>query len=391
MNRSNGDSAAHNADFSINNLPPGSKGELIANLNIVLIAVSTTLLTLKLYVRGLMFKTLGIDDLLMTIALGFLITLSSLEIANVGNGSGTHMDQVPPEKLSRFFAFLTTQKLIFVVSIGIVRASIAAFYPRWFLRAIYAVIFVIFAITLSVFCFLLTECKNVHDLWNVGAPDCKPKSLEAAPIWALSVVGIAVDIALIVLPIWVIALKMKLCAKTIQVVMVFCLGIFAVIIGIVRLGIIVNTDFTTDTTYKMSRVAPWTDLEGHVGLWTGCFPALQPLIRLARTKLDMTLSLRSTRKRNQSKNSSSQSQSQSLGSTTFSYVKKTESIGHTTVCEAGSSDNGPQEVNVELRDVEAGRSETASTPPGTIYRRTDVWVHVGGSVPPGQPTNRQSI
>lgn len=29
----------------------------------------------------------------------------------------------------------------------------------------------------------------------------------------------------------------------------------------------------------MSTIGQWTDLEGHVGLWCGCFPAMQPILR----------------------------------------------------------------------------------------------------------------
>lgn len=55
-------------DFTVFNLPPDSDGAILVNLNIALIAISAVILSLRLYVRGFMIKSLGLDDLVSSLA-----------------------------------------------------------------------------------------------------------------------------------------------------------------------------------------------------------------------------------------------------------------------------------------------------------------------------------
>ena len=43
----------------------------------------------------------------------------------------------------------------------------------------------------------------------------------------------------------------------------------------------------------MATIGVWTDLESHVGFWCGCFPSLQPIIRVVAFKLGLRSALSS--------------------------------------------------------------------------------------------------
>ncbi|KAH8900365.1 hypothetical protein GQ53DRAFT_127524 [Thozetella sp. PMI_491] len=367
------------------------------NLNIGLIVVSTLIVGARFYVRAFMTKVLGLDDLFAGIAYACLIAFSALEIHSVDLGSGAHMDQIPGYFVPKFFEAFTVQHLLYFWCVGLVRLAIVFFLLRlgrdtrlaWYNKAVYATGVVILLQTISCFLFRLLECRNISHLFlPPGSEDCLSKDKEAVMMWTHGGVGIAVDVALFCLPILVIKSQMIFSAKMIRVVLIFCVGMFASITGIVRLALMVQTDFSVDTTYKMAVIAFWTDLEGHVGLWCGCFPALQPLIRWASYHLGL---------RSQPYSSGAAKASQYAGASgsalggrshpghvsgkwaqSKGYVWSGSGVDHKSEAEPDSESSkgimpSPY-AGVELRNMEAGASKH-----GGIYKKTEVKVHVDDS------------
>lgn len=69
---------------------------------------------------------------------------------------------------------------------------------------------------------------------------------------------------------------------------VFTVGIFSCVTGIIRLSTIINIDMAHNTTFNITFASLWTDLEGHTALWVACFPAIQPLLRFISVKVGLT-------------------------------------------------------------------------------------------------------
>ncbi|KAL7623267.1 hypothetical protein AAE478_006948 [Parahypoxylon ruwenzoriense] len=198
---------------------PDYHGDTEIGLNGWLIGFSTIFYGLRIFVRVYMTKSPGLDDGIATLAYILLVVQSSMDINAVSFGSGAHLSYVPDDLVSKFFESLGIQTLIYFWAVAMTH--------------------------------------RVH-----------------------AVVGVAVDVILLILPIWVICTKMMWSRKTLQIILVLSVGVFAAATGIIRLAMMTAEDFFVDITYEMATLGIWTNLEGHVGLWCGCFPALQPILRM---------------------------------------------------------------------------------------------------------------
>jgi hypothetical protein len=211
-------------------------------------------------------------------------------------------------------------------------------------------------------------------------------------MWTHGAVGIAVDISLLALPVWVVSRKMMNTSKAVRVVLIFFVGIFVIITGIVRLSIMVGTDFAVDTTYKMATVAFWTDLEGHVGLWCACFPALQPLVRLASFKLGLRSKMDSSGKYlgkpSASGKSGKSGNKASVGDVESGFHSRTKngylrsSSGFDGTTDDGSDANSRKGIINETHaagGMELDEFDDELPRQGTIQRKTEVKIQVANN------------
>ncbi|ELQ39092.1 hypothetical protein OOU_Y34scaffold00514g9 [Pyricularia oryzae Y34] len=253
---------------------PGYNGHTPLILNSVFIVLTTIVVTSRLFVRAFMTKALGIDDLMCFLAFCFVIVLSSMEIHAVQYGSGAHIMYVPEELLGPWFEVNHPE----------------SFQEPKFMVAIWATGFVIVAQTIGCVVYRITECNQISDIWKpppLTEGHCVAPQQENAMMAGHQSIGLIIDVALLALPIWIIYDKMLFSKRAMQVILIFSIGIFVVVAGIIRLYMIKTLLFLADPTYNISTLGIWTDLEGHIGLWCGCFPAMQPLLRLVSHKLNL--------------------------------------------------------------------------------------------------------
>lgn len=59
-------------------------------------------------------------------------------------------------------------------------------------------------------------------------------------------IGLFLDVALLLLPLWIVYTKMMFTKKTASVLLIFSFGVFAVVTGIVRIALMLSVNFTAD-------------------------------------------------------------------------------------------------------------------------------------------------
>ncbi|KAH6968649.1 hypothetical protein DER45DRAFT_547069 [Fusarium avenaceum] len=266
--------------------PKSGDGQPIFNLNVALIVITSALMIVRLYVRGIMTRSLGWDDLLAVFAWGFVVCFSYLEIILVASGVGSHMEDVPKETLSRMFSLFPIDKLVFLLSGGVVRLSILAFLARIkkdriFTICIYGASTATIIVALATFFFALFSCTPVSDVFDASKPDrqCVSNFSIGRVRWAHAILASSLNIAILGLSVWVSRTINMTQGKTVKLTLVFAVGVFAVVATITRLiFLLTNGSYTTDLTYKMVRIAPWFPLEVHAGLWCVCLATFHPLL-----------------------------------------------------------------------------------------------------------------
>ncbi|EXL56932.1 hypothetical protein FOCG_04356 [Fusarium oxysporum f. sp. radicis-lycopersici 26381] len=281
--------------------PRHGNGQSVFDLNVALMVITNVLMILRLYVRGIMVKNLGWDDLLAVVAWGLVMTFSCIEIVLLTKGVGYHIQDVPKETLLQFLSLSPVDKSVFILAGGFVRLSILACLPRInrdrsFMTCVYGVFVATIITTVASFLFVLLSCSPVSDVFNAAKPDrqCVSKYSLSRMRWAHSIISTILNVVILSLCIWVSASTNKTRAQVIKMTLMLLLGLFAVVSTITRLILLLTTNMNVDMlvnhcrvlrittdiyyrTYISLRVAPFFSLEINSGLWCGCLPAFQPL------------------------------------------------------------------------------------------------------------------
>ncbi|GKU01632.1 hypothetical protein FLAG1_03787 [Fusarium langsethiae] len=175
--------------------------------------------------------------------------------------------------------------MLFISSGCFVRLSIVFCLPRIyrtrsFMTFIYGVSMATIIVATTSFLFLIFSCSPPADVFDAGKPDrqCVSNFTLGRMRQAHSLATTIINIIILGLTIKALSTTQKTRAKTIKRILILVLGVFVIVSTFVRVAMLLTTDLSTDTTYKMLRTQAWFPVEVHVGLWCSCLLTLEPLV-----------------------------------------------------------------------------------------------------------------
>ncbi|KAH8662472.1 hypothetical protein BX600DRAFT_551231 [Xylariales sp. PMI_506] len=230
---------------------------------------------------------MGLDDYTIVVAAILSAMYPILVIVmTVTAGGGLHTWEVTYADYQRFYYYLSVCKILFYVSVGMIKVSITLFVRRlangasrtWQILAdIFLATLVIYILAALFWCvFLCSPQRSIWDKWYAGtlaeAPRCADINLNSRVLSIIhSIQGVILLLAPIVI-LWRVRINL---AKKIRLFVIWAAGAVTVTFGLLQL---ISTGASTDIFWIFTKVLRWTTLDLAMGILTACLPVLDSAI-----------------------------------------------------------------------------------------------------------------
>ncbi|KAF7585963.1 hypothetical protein BBP40_009772, partial [Aspergillus hancockii] len=234
----------------------------VYSINIAMCSTATAFLFLRLYTRGILQRTIAVDDWFCVWAQVCAWIFAILGIVNIKNGYGVHIWDLHLDKLTPFKQNDLAGEDVFVVGIWLVKTSILLFYlrinPEKRFRQMTCAIMIFVAVysLISLLVFTL-GCIPTEALWDVTKMEGAKCVDQLAFVYANAAFNLFSDIITLVLPVrlcWTLQASAK---QRILLLIVLAMGSFACVIAIVRIVTMMPFVNSSDFTRYKVTLAKW--------------------------------------------------------------------------------------------------------------------------------------
>ncbi|KJZ76498.1 hypothetical protein HIM_04227 [Hirsutella minnesotensis 3608] len=261
--------------------PPSSGGSVVP-AGIATTLIACVCVALRLFTRvHVVSGNLGSDDFLVLCALAFSIAFFFVGRHLYTVGAGHHMwDVLYSDYSPRFLQTTVGATLTYAISISFSKLSILSFYLRvspdlFFRRAVYGLIGLVCAYTVSYILVIVFRCQPVAKSWDLAV---EGKCIEyLLPMMVLSIANILIDLIILVLPVKVIVPLQIPTRQKVSLVLLFATGGFVCCAAIKRTIIMPPLMRSPDYSWDLTAQFIWSFVEVNAGIVCASLAALKPL------------------------------------------------------------------------------------------------------------------
>ncbi|KAJ5654740.1 hypothetical protein N7490_001743 [Penicillium lividum] len=269
-------------------MPLEGRGLAIFTLAVVFMFLSIVTVSLRCFVRTVIVRAFGWDDILMIVAMVLFIMLSICCMVGTSNGVGhKYEDFTSIEVYKTALTWWWLSQVLYIWASAFAKISIAVALLRLTVKRVHHIILwgvigLTIAIGLVFWLVLLLDCQPISYFWNQVDGEHTGKCLSVDILidisYFYSAVTIICDFTLGILPIFLVwDLQMNRRTKM-AVGGILSLGAIASVAVIIRLPFL-HYYADIDFLYSSYQIAIWTVIETGLGITAGSLITLRPLFR----------------------------------------------------------------------------------------------------------------
>lgn len=265
------------------------RGDKVAEVTILFLALSWVTVSLRVYVRAIMTKSFGIDDWLAVLSLALFTFYCAFVLDGVHYGTGRHLTEI-----HNFENLIIAIKAWWIAEIGyvstttVLKLSIGFFLLRVCVKRfqrniIYAVLGVVTLYSVGYFLLIIFQCRptsffwNKYDFFHPMKGKCVGPSVIAGSTYTHSALSAIADWTLGILPIFLVwDLNMNPRTK-VSVAVILALGALGSTATLVRIPYIHQLTESTDFLFVNVDVSIWSTVEPGIGITASAMATLRPL------------------------------------------------------------------------------------------------------------------
>ncbi|KAF4301271.1 hypothetical protein GTA08_BOTSDO07108 [Botryosphaeria dothidea] len=267
-------------------MAPNDYGPRIQVTAFTLTAVSTVIVSLRLYCNVHLLKRAGVSDLMMSAAMVMTWGIAVINHYQVKYGTGKHIyDQSSSmDALAGTLKSWYSFQIAYLVDLLLVKLSILFFYcaicdQKWFRTVIYSMMAIVGSFTIAMTFVNAFECPNPSDAFTVeiimaGLGSCRDLH---SMYFAQAGFNIASDVVIMLIPVPLLARLQMPKARRVALFGIFSVGFVAVLASILRLWTLTIWARTKDVPYTGGPILIWTQIELNSAIISASFPAMKAL------------------------------------------------------------------------------------------------------------------